>query len=230
VHSWLLAVEIDIPDEAITVHGITSAFAKENGEPPAQALDIIAHDLARAMLARIPVVGCNLTYDLTLLDRELRRHDLPTVDERLGRPIAPVLDALVLDKHIDPYRPGGRKLTDLCETYNVVIAGAHDSTFDALAAARVVYRIGLLTQCGDEYLMKWYAARKRPTEIVERLRSIAAMSLFELHDAQVGWRREQCDGLRRYFNRKGTKHDGVPGDWPQLPYLHTDEKAIVDGR
>jgi hypothetical protein len=54
------------------------------------------------------------------------------------------------------------------------------------------------------------------------------MTARSLHVAQRGWRRDQSDSLRAYFNSKGTVHDGVPGDWPQLPYLHTDE-AVLDG-
>jgi hypothetical protein len=49
------------------------------------------------------------------------------------------------------------------------------------------------------------------------------MTLADLHDAQIGWRRVQCDGLRTYFDAKGIAHDGVRGDWPLIPYAVTDE-------
>jgi DNA polymerase III subunit epsilon len=227
--SHLIAVDMDIPDEATAVHGITTKFARDNGQPAAEVLDLVAADLARAMLAHIPVVVCNGVFDFTILDRELRRHGLPTVDERLGHPIRPVIDVLVLDKHIDQYRKGGRKLVDLCQHYGVTIAGAHDSTFDALAAARVAYRIGLLSRYEPKYLLQVYQGRREPLEVVDRLVALKGMALRDLHAAQMEWRRDQCDGLRAYFNSKGIEHDGVPGDWPVIPFVRAGEGVLVDG-
>lgn len=216
--SWLLDPGVDIPAEATAVHGITTEQAREHGEKPEGALDIIGHDLARLFLARIPVVGMNVVFDFTILDRELRRHGLPTVDERIGAPIGPVVDILVLDKYLDPYRKGGRKLTDLCQFYGVRIDGAHDSAFDALAAARVAYRIAQRTQLSADEVASMYLARNKPREVAARFAELGAMTAQDLHDAQVGWREFQCDGLRAYFDNKGQAHDGIPGDWPQLPW------------
>lgn len=226
--SWMLDPGIEIPEAASAIHGITTDQAREHGEKPEGALDIIAHDLARLFLARIPVVGMNVVFDFTILDRELRRHGLPTLDERLGRPIGPVVDVTVLDKQIDEYRKGGRKLTGLCQLYNVRIDGAHDSAFDALAAARVAYRIAQLTQWDRADLIARYAnlGRRRPDESADRLIEMGQMRPDDVHDAQVSWRAYQCDGLREYFNNKGAKHDGVPGDWPQIPH-HRAEVAHV---
>ena len=38
-----------------------------------------------------------------------------------------------------------------------------------------------------------------------------------LHTLQKTWRREQMRGLREYFDKNGTDHDGCDGGWP----LHT---------
>jgi len=228
IRSWLINSGVDIPDEATAVHGITTVQAKKHGKEPPGALDIIAHDLARLFLARIPVVGTNVCFDFTILDRELRRHDLPTLDERIGRSIGPIVDVYVIDKWLDPYRKGGRKLTDLCAQYGVKIDGAHDSTFDALAAARVAYRMALLSQYEAFMLASMYADRKRPLDVVDRFVALKDKTAETLHRNQIGWRQEQCDGLRAHFDRKGTKHDGVPGDWPMIPYLSTDE-AVLHG-
>lgn len=216
--SWLLDPGVDIPAEATAVHGITTDQAREHGEKPEGALDVIAHDLARLFLAHIPVVGMNVVFDFTTLDRELRRHGLPTVDERIGRPIGPVIDVLVLDKFVEPYRKGSRKLTDLCHIYGVRIDGAHDSAFDALAAARVAYRMAQRSQMTPAQLGRLYADRKRPAEVAARFGELGAMTAADLHDAQVGWRVYQCDGLRAYKDNKGEAHDGIPGEWPLLPW------------
>lgn len=229
ITSHLVAVDIDIPDGATNIHGITTKFARDNGRPPVEVLDKVAADLAGAMAARIPVVGANLAYDFTLLDRDLRRNDLPTVDERLGRPLSPVLDCMVLDKYVDPYRPGHRKLVDLCATYGITFVGAHDSTADALAAARVAYRLGLLARKSDDELRDLYSARKEPMEIVERLRYLAAASLDGLHRAQIGWRHEQIEGkkgMAAHFKKQGKAFDG-DGHWPMRPFVtHTQETLV----
>lgn len=217
--SWLIDPGVDIPDAAAAVHGITTLQAKEHGEQPAAALDAIARDLALLFLDNVPVVGMNVCFDFTILDRELRRHDLPTLDDRICRPIAPVVDVLVLDKYVDPYRKGGRKLTDLCDLYQVRIDGAHDSAFDALAAARIAYRMAQRAAFTREQTTQMYAAlgRKRPGEIADRFVQLGRMSAVEMHEAQVEWRAVQCDGLRAYFDNKGQAHDGIPGDWPMIP-------------
>ena len=227
IRSWLINSGVDIPDEATAVHGITTVQAKKHGKEPPGALDIIAHDLARLFLARIPVVGTNVCFDFTILDRELRRHDLPTLDERIGRSIGPIVDVYVIDKWLDPYRKGGRKLTDLCAQYGVKIDGAHDSAFDALAAARVAYRLALLSQDFQAASAAYVYKRRNPLEIVERLATLGAMSMIDLHLAQVRWRREQCDSLRAHFDRNGTAHDGVPGDWPCIPFLTATNEAVL---
>ena len=45
-----------------------------------------------------PVVAFNASFDLTLLDAELRRHGCPPCRERIGRQVRVVLDPLVLDR------------------------------------------------------------------------------------------------------------------------------------
>jgi len=177
IESHLIAVDMDIPDEATKVHGITTEHSRAHGVPVAVALEAVAEVLADAMDADVPVVGMNLSYDFTILDRELRRNGLATLEERIGRPIGPAVDVFVIDKAVDRYRRGGRKLTDLRQTYNVRHDGAHDATEDALAAARVAWRIA------------------------QRYPAIAAMDLTELHDNQVKWAAEQSLSFQQYLYR-----------------------------
>ncbi|MFC6081064.1 exonuclease domain-containing protein [Sphaerisporangium aureirubrum] len=194
---------VPIPAEAIAIHGITNERVAAEGRQPEGALEEIADDLVDALNAGWPLVGMNCVYDLTLLDRELRRHGLRTLEERRGgEPIAPVIDAMVLDKLVDPplRGKGRRRLTALCEIWGVRLDGAHDAHFDALAAARVVWKI----------------ARTHP--------EIGEMSLPDLHALQVKARAQQCAELRAYFDSVGKPHDGVPGEWPMLPYR---ERAAV---
>ncbi len=126
----------EIPPEAIDVHGITNERALRDGIDPVVAVERAAEAIERAWRAGIPLIVTNASFDLTLLDRELRRH--------AGRPLdltgALVVDPLVVDRACDTYRPGGRKLVDLAEHYQVKVTDAHDALGDCMTAARVVWR------------------------------------------------------------------------------------------
>lgn len=221
INTWLVNPGMEIPQGAIDVHGITNERVQADGRKPAEALDEIAAELARAQSTGIPIVGANLAYDNTLLDRELRRNGLATVEERLGRPLGPCIDVQVLDKRVDQYRPktvGNRKLETLCKLYRVTLAGAHDSTFDAIAAARVAYRLGQMSEASVDELVGFYKGRNRPTDIARAVIALSRFTLDELHVEQIQWRAEQCESLRNHFDEVGEKHDGVPGYWPLHPY------------
>lgn len=190
--TWLVNPGIEIPDEAAAVHGITTERAQAEGGDPGQMLFELVGQLALAMGRGRPVVGMNLAYDLSLLEAECARHGVDGLIARLGvGKVSPVVDVLVLDKYADPYRKGGRKLEQLCAHYGVRHTGAHDAGADALAACRLWPRI-----------MAKHASKFR------------GMTIASLHQSQVGWRKKQRDGLRDYFDRNGTVHDGCCGEWP----------------
>lgn len=192
-HKWTINPGVPIPEGATAVHGITDAHVQAHGMDPGQALFEAAGLLAYGLGHRLPLVTMNGSYDLSLFEHECMRHGVDTLASRLGGPagIKPIIDIGVLDKRVDRYRRGGRKLTDLCATYGVRHTGAHDATADALAACRL-----------------WPRMMGRP--------ELRALTLGELHAAQVRWRKEQMDSLREYFDRKGTEHDGCDPCWPLL--------------
>lgn len=209
---WLVDPGIDIPAGATEIHGVTTERARAEGQDPVSALAEITDMLARALEGGAPVVGFNVSYDLTLLDRECRRYGLPTLDEVAGG-VAPVIDARVLDKQVS-HRRGPRKLADVAAFWNVGLDSAHDATADAWAAAGVACRI---------------AASMRP---------IAAMSLAQLHTAQIAWKREQdlsfADHLRGLARRSSDvdeqielnrRADGITGDWPVVPFQRQEVMA-----
>jgi DNA polymerase III subunit epsilon len=137
--AWLLNPGAEIPAAATAVHGITTDRARSLGADPRTALAEIAHHLTAALAAGIPVVAFNASFDLAVLDAELRRHALPTMASRLGREISPVLDPLLLDRALDPERPGTRRLADLCEHYGVSPDRAfHTAEVDAIATLDVL--------------------------------------------------------------------------------------------
>lgn len=183
--TWLVDPGTEIPAEAAAIHGITTEKARADGQPAADAVPDIALALFRAAGPDVPVVAYNASYDLTVLDRELSRNGAAV---RPSGDLA-VIDPYVLDKHLDRYRRGSRKLTAACAHYGVRLDGAHDASFDAVAAARVAWRI----------------ARTFP--------AVAAMTLAELHELQVKARAEQAASLEDYLRRQG-KPDRVDRCWP----------------
>lgn len=189
--SWLADPGIDIPEGASAIHGITTERARAEGQDIGQVLFELTGRLALALGHGIPVVGFNISYDLTMLEAENRRHGIDTLASRLDKGIAPVVDAFVLDKYADPYRKGGRKLEAVCAAYGVRHTGAHDAEADALAAGRLWPRI-----------LEKHAAKFR------------GFLMPGLHVAQQGWRAEQMKSLREYFDKQGTVHDGCCGEWP----------------
>lgn len=226
IKTWLVDPGVDVPAEATAVHGMTGEWLKEHGTPAGTAVAQIGTAVAEMLHAGWPLVGCNISFDLTMLDRECRRHDL-FANPYLHTQIAPVLDVYVLDKHLDPYRKGSRRLTDLCTWYNVAIAGAHDATFDALAAARVAFRIAQRSQLSNADLLRCYADpehrhlyshRHDPQEVCDRFLALQSSTLDELHTAQVTWRAEQQRSLKAFFAKEGKPYDDVREAWPVVPY------------
>jgi DNA polymerase III subunit epsilon len=125
-----------IPLEATAVHGITTERARREGIALVDAVDLIAESLVGASRRAVPVVGIKLDYDLTIVDVLCRAVDGRGLRERGWT--GPALDALVLDRHLDPYRLGRRTLADLCTLYGVTLGRAHDALVDAEAAAAVL--------------------------------------------------------------------------------------------
>lgn len=230
VWSWLVAVDVDIPAEATAVHGITTEHAREHGKPAAEVVDLVTAELALSLVDGVPVVGMNLVYDFTVLDRECRRLDLPTLTDRLaGLPIAPVIDVMVIDKAMDRYRPGKRKLTDLCEHYDARIDGAHDATHDAIAAARVAWRMGWRANLPADQLAGLYADRRHPELLVRRWQQLAGKSLDDLHAMQVRCYAEQSTSFAAYLREEREElriRADDTDDSAERDLLHSDIAAL----
>ncbi|CAM5336025.1 3'-5' exonuclease [Streptomyces xanthochromogenes] len=192
---WLVNPGIPVPAGATAVHGLTDEHLQRNGRWPAPVMDEVAKCLAEQCVAGRPLVIMNAPFDLTLLDRELKRHRAASLAHYLGQNPMRVLDPRVLDKHLDRYRKGRRTLTDLCEHYGVTLEGAHDAAADALAALEVVRAVG-----------RRFATR------LERL------TPTELHTLQATWHAAQARGLQAWFTRQGTP-EVVDTAWPLRPEL-----------
>lgn len=193
--TWMADPGIEIPEGAAKVHGITTERARAEGRPAAEVVEQLVAALAECVLAGQPIVAMNASFDLTILDREARRHGVQPLVDLVGKDLR-VVDPRVLDKKVDTYRRGGRKLEDLCRTYDVRLDGAHSADADAIAACRVAWRI----------------ATTKP--------AIGRVPLDELHALQIEWARQQAESLAEYFRSTPGKEswaDGVRTEWPFIP-------------
>jgi DNA polymerase-3 subunit epsilon len=193
---WLLDPGVEIPEGAAEVHGITTEHAREHGQDAAAAIAEILGVLEEQLAAGAVLVAFNARFDLTMLDREARRHGLAPLSVPFH-----VVDPFVIDKHVDRYRRGKRTLGVLCELYEVSLGDdAHAADADALAAARLAWRI----------------ARRRP--------EIGAMPIEQLHACQVEWAATQAASLEEYFRRQG-KDETCERAWPWVPFVEAEEVA-----
>ncbi|KAA6221758.1 3'-5' exonuclease [Streptomyces albofaciens JCM 4342] len=190
--TWLTDVDgHEIPDEAAAIHGVTTEKARAEGIDLREAVEQILGALRQVVLSGVPVVAMNARYDLTVLDREARRYGMAPLTDCAAE--IRVVDPFVIDKQVDRYRRGSRKLTALCEHYEVRLDGAHTADADAIAACRVAWRQAT------------------------RYAQLTAMSLDELHTAQIAWAAEQAASLEAYFRRKDPAAV-VEGAWPVVPH------------
>ncbi|MDO4242495.1 MAG: exonuclease domain-containing protein [Actinomyces sp.] len=191
VETWLADPGVEIPPGASAVHGVTTQRARAEGRPVAEVLAEVAERLASAMSQQVPVVAFNASYDLTLMESELARHGLPTVRERLGRDLGPVIDPLVLDRAVDRYRKGKRRLEDLCRFYGV----RTDSTLHT-AEVDVAAALDLLEEM----------ARRHPR--------LAGMGLADLMAFQAREHRRWAESFNRWLARQNPGRPGADPSWP----------------
>jgi len=184
-HDWIIDPQIEIPESAAAVHGITTEVAQATGMKPEIAVAQVS-DALRSMFERgFAVSAFNASYDFSLLVAESQRYGLTALEDP-----RPVVDPLILDRQFDRFRRGKRTLTATLEHYGVSIGQAHDAGEDAIATGRLV-----------QSLASKYAAQ-------------LPGSVEELHDAQVRWAQEQADRFQEWMRSNRDPSFVADGDWP----------------
>lgn len=184
-HDWVIDPLIEIPAAAAAVHGISTEVARATGMQPHVGVHQIISKLQELFDRGFPVVAFNASYDFSLLRSEAIRHQL----EPLTNP-TPVLDPMVLDKQFDRYRKGKRTLTATIEHYGVSIGQAHDAGEDAIAAGRLLQKIAV------------------------KYASLLPADLETIHDAQIGWCRQQNEQFQEWMRKNGKPEFVADGSWP----------------
>lgn len=180
---WLVNPGVEIPAEAAAVHGVTTERARGEGLSAPRAVSEIADRLEEIAVSGAPLVIFNANYDLTVLRCEEQRHGL------MAAMLGPILDPLVIDRALDRWRSGKRRLAYVCNAYGVRQDGEHTSGGDALAAARLAWRMA------HDYS------------------AVGHRTLDELQVWQATSQREWAEDFERFLRAKG-RDDVIEREWP----------------
>lgn len=199
---WLADPGVEIPADATAIHGVSTAHARQNGRPAAEVAAEVAEYLAQVWTPEVPLCAFKADFDLTMLDAELRRYHCRSLP--LG---GPVIDPLCIRRHLSPHHAGKDNLGALCAHYQVRLDQAHDGLHDALATARLAWRL----------------AKHRPTEI-------GLVAAHELHGQQARWfRARETDRADRLdWRARKLETDGVePAEIARLRARAADVRAAA---
>lgn len=182
---WLADPGIDIPASASAVHGITTEIARAKGQPAKQVISELLDAIRDCLERNVAVVAYNAPYDFTILHYEALRHGLEPITEPW-----PVLDPLVIDKGLDTYRRGKRRLEVVAEHYGIPLVEAHTATADAVAAGRVMQAIAMRF------------ADKLPADI------------SQMQQIQKNWAASQAESFAKYLRDNGKPEATAEQGWP----------------
>ncbi len=191
--TWLADPGVPIPAQATAVHGITTEEARAHGRPVIEVLDQVATALVDHWRQGFPVIAFNAAYDISLVDNELIRHGLGSLEERLGSAPAPVIDPLVLDRDLDRYRRGKKTLAVMAPVYGVALSpDAHTAEVD------VSMTLDLLAA------------------IAQRYPAVTTLDGEQIHAYQKEAHRKWADNFGSWLRSHG-RVDDVCREWPQIP-------------
>lgn len=182
-----------IDPEAFKVNRLSVEELQESGLDPRFGIERLADFIEKNLSVDVPLVAYNARYDLTLLDRELRRYDLPAwnYDDMF-----PVFDPFVVDKMIDKFRRGKRRLIDLLSIYDVAseeeIEGLHTAENDALYTGKLAFKMFERKKFVSKY---------------------GDMTFTDLHDILIGEAYNQAVSLEEWL-RKTDESVVVDKQWP----------------
>lgn len=187
--TWLADPGIEIPEAAARVHGISTERARSEGRPAGEVVTEVLDLLERAARAGVPIVIYNALFDLPLIEAEAVRHGVPPLCERLGR-VPLVIDPLVVDRWVAPYRKGKRTLGALAAVHGVE---THETLHDAGADVR-------------QTLALWAA-------LVDAHPQLASMDADQLMEEQARAHRTWAESFNRWLASRGRTPDVSP-TWP----------------
>lgn len=217
---------IEVPAEATAIHGFTTEHLREHGMPAADGIRKIASAVIETWNDRIPLVGHNIRYDLTVLDCELVRHGYGPLIDMIGGTYGPVIDTLTISKHVDRWRrrvsaeQGAHTLKTCAQVFGIPWndADAHGARYDALISARIAWRMGAIAAMPREQRPRIQSSQEDERHLFDDL----AVDLVALFRNQRRWAAEQAASFQEWLRSPKAKEKRDPdavisGAWPVEP-------------
>ncbi|MEU0297879.1 3'-5' exonuclease [Streptomyces sp. NPDC006175] len=127
--SVLINPAIPIPNDSYVIHGIDDETVHRQGRAARDAVDEVTGTIAKHIIDGATLVVFNWDFDLPFLDAECRRHGLPTLESRVGKPVKAV-DPMLIHQRVSRR---GSKLSDLAALHSSGNTAAHSALGDCLA-------------------------------------------------------------------------------------------------
>lgn len=238
-HTWLVNPGFSIPPESTAIHGI-----HDDDVADAPAFAEIAEDVLEVLVdaadQRMALVAYNAPFDCTVLDRNMRRAGVGDGPLAALWSVLRVVDPMLLDRMLDTFRKGSRKLPDTTAIWNARAAraqaaegrewkpaallgrnrgGTHDAGEDAIATCRLAY-VQAVFGCVYSYDRPVWENRKPERDLLERQAEWEATrnDLERLHEWQRRWRYDDQLRLKAHWESQGNpKAAGVRPEWPVYP-------------
>lgn len=180
---WFINPGIPVPKEASDVHGFSDEFLQANGSDPAIALGEFYDYHGRH--CELPLVAYNASFDISMMHYELIRHGISDSWGGWVKESVEIFDPYVVDRGMDRYRKGGRKLFNVAEHYRIAFDpdALHNAKADVELTAKVA--VAVRNKFG------------RPS-----------------NEEQARMHRHWAKGFKVYLARQGKPTNDVSEDWP----------------
>ncbi|WP_043654619.1 exonuclease domain-containing protein [Nocardia thailandica] len=177
---WVADPGVPIPAAATEIHGYDDEYVQKHGRPHADVVTDVVTELQAVWAEGRALAIYNGSFDLSLIAAHSPGFAVAGL----------VVDPFVLDKQVDRFRKGSRKLSAVMMHYGMRLEDAHDAEADALAAARLAWKLPRVFP---------YLADYTPDQLMER---------------QTHWYREEAHRFRDYLRRNDRDFSSVRTEWP----------------
>ena len=141
------------------------------------------------------VVGYNSSFDLSILNAEVKRYYPEVIFKHEG---ARFIDPIIFSRRFDKYRKGGHKLVDIARAHGFEVdeSKAHEASYDVEMTEFLVPKMLNLAWKN----MPKERAGLTPDQFIDKLQVW-----------QAEWKKEWASGLTSYFAKTGKlEEDGSP--------------------
>lgn len=194
--NWVIDPGCEVPEEAAEVHGMSTEWIRENGRKDVEeVIKDIFYTLELAAGDGYIVTGYNNSFDLSILDSEVRRH---MDGYKLKLENARYLDPVIFSRVFDKYVKGGHQLVTVAKRNGIKIEEdrLHAADYDVEVTEKLVPI--MLNRAWKE--LEDERQGMSPDEFITFLQ-----------DKQRLWKAEWAEGLTSYFAKQGkTEEDGSP--------------------